>query len=600
MIRFDEKFRDELLSKLNIVDVIGSYCSLQRRGGTYWACCPLPGHSERTPSFAVNEAGQFYKCFGCGRGGNVITFIMEMESVDYHDAMVLLCERAHMPLPEDDGQEKSAFETKKKFTDKKRLTALMRDAALFYVSNLKSDQAKKHRDYLQKRGLTKKEIVGFGLGASTDYNSLVNHLKEKGYSYEEMVQSGAVQYSKEKGNYFDAVANRLIFPIIDAFGNVIAFGGRVIEKTDFAKYKNTGDTPIFNKRKTLYNLNGLKKEKQAVGKLNYVVMVEGYMDTIALHKAGFRSVVASMGTSLTVEQARLLKRYTDVVLICYDGDSAGQNATVRGLEILLNNGLEVRVVSLPDGLDPDELISQRGKEEYEKCLNNALPLVDFKLKLVRDGSNVNTVSGKRRYIEESLRIISKCENLTLQEELLKKLRDESGLTYDSLKRDLDRFKGEDGASVTALSSSTDYGGSFSGSNTEIAERFVLCAYVFSEPYAKKLPDECLFSDKFREELMQFVTAKIMLNKPIEQEKLQDFAGEDNLSELMKVLAALSSVEESAREEYFNDCLLLLKRNAALRELASLKERFNNEQNREQRMQIAKRISELTVVLNKLK
>lgn len=599
MIRFDQKFIDELLSKLNIVDVISDYCQLTRKGGSYWACCPLPGHSERTPSFAVNESGQFYKCFGCGRGGNAIKFVMEMESIDFPDAVTLLCEKAHVALPEDDGNYKSEFETNKKHADKERLYALMRETAMFYVKQLRGPNANNHRAYLEKRGLEKSEIVTFGLGASTDFQSLVNHLESKGFTREEMVQSGAVQYKKETNNYFDAIGGRLVFPIIDAMGRVVAFGGRMLEKTDFAKYKNTGDTPIFNKRKTLYNLNNLKKEKAQKGHLQYVIMVEGYMDAIALHKAGFKNVVASMGTSLTVEQARMLKRYTDLVLICYDGDAAGQNATVRGLEILKDNGLEVRIVSLPDGLDPDELISQRGAGAYQERLNNALPLIDFKLEMVKNASNPQSVGGKRKYIEESLLVIAKCESVSLQEELLKKLRDESGLTFESLKRDLEKIKNGDtkNAKVSVVSEDPVQ---FGGTKNEIAERFLLCCFIKGEKYAKGNPADYSYSDKFREEISQFIGAKLMLGKPVEQDKLKDFAGDDNLAELLKILSAVEEVLEPAREQYFLDCQKILDSASIRLKIQRLKEQFTTETDREKRLEIAKELNLLTLKLTKLK
>ncbi len=597
MPRFEPKFIDELLSKINIVEIIGSYCQLNRRGGSYWACCPLPGHSERTPSFAVNEMGQFYKCFGCGRGGNAIKFIMEMESLDFTDAVVLLCEKAHIPVPESETDFKNENATKKKYADKDRIYALMREAALFYVSKLSTPQGEKHRAYIAKRELSKSEVRAFGLGASPDYDSLVKHLSKLGYSNEEMIASGAVQRSQEKGTYFDALAGRLIFPIIDNMNRVIAFGGRMLEKTDFAKYKNTGDTPIFNKRKTLYNLNNLKKEKLRLGALKNVIMVEGYMDTIALHKAGFKNVVASMGTSLTVEQARLLKRYTETVLICYDGDSAGQNATVRGLEILKANGLEVRIVAMPDGLDPDELISQRGAKAYQKCLDDALPLIDFKLKIIRDNADVESLGGKRKYIADSLKVIAECENESLQEELLKKLRDESGLTFESLRRDLERMK--NGEEVT-VSVETTPNVQMGGNKSELAERFVLCAYINGESYAKEELDEELFTDKFRKELSQFITAKIMLGKNIEIDKLKDFAGDENLEELLKILSSFDEVRENARERYFNDCKkALLSNNIKLR-IIKIKEQFTQETDREKRKVLAKELNELTLKLSKLK
>lgn len=599
MIRFDEKFLEELRSKLNIVDVIGGYCNLTRKGGSYWACCPLPGHSERTPSFAVNESGQFYKCFGCGRGGDVITFVMEMESLSFVEAVKLLCERAHMPLPEDDGEVE--YKTKRKLADKDRLISLMREAALFYVHTLRSDRAEKHRAYVKKRNLPQSVVTAFGIGASPDYNSLVTYLEKKGFSKEEMLQAGAVQYSKEKDSYYDAVAGRLIFPIIDSFGQVIAFGGRELVTSGFAKYKNTSDTVIFNKRKTLYNVNNLKKEKQQKGKLDYVIMVEGYMDTIALYKAGYKNVVASMGTSLTVDQARMLKRFTDVVLICYDGDSAGQNATVRGLEILKDNALEVRVVSLPDGLDPDEIIAQRGKQAYQECLDNALPLIDFKLKLVRSANDLKTPSGKRKYIESSLKIIGECKDTFLQEELLKKLRDESGITYESLRRDLDR-----GGSVTVKNEelfvpSKDVG-EYPDEKNQIlvAERFVLCSYIFNEPFATENLFDIKFTNAFLAELAEYVATKIALGKKVEVDKLKDFVGEEKLAELMLVLAGNEKVDEKVRSQFFADCLNYMRSEEYALKIEKLKAEYAKETDLEKRKNIAVEIASAIKRLAKCK
>ena len=231
---------------------------------------------------------------------------------------------------------------------------------------------------------------------------------------------------------------RLIIPIIDNMNNVIAFGGRVIVKTDFAKYKNTRETTVFIKNKTLYNINNLKKLKREKGVLPYVIMVEGYMDVIALYSAGFKNVVASMGTSLTIEQARLLMRYTDTVVISYDGDSAGQNATFRGLQILKDAGLTVKCVSLPDNLDPDELIKLRGAAAYQKLVDEALPLIDYKLDFLRKKYDLTSVTEKRQFVDNALRVIRESDKEFEREELLKKLSEASRLTYQSLKRDLEK------------------------------------------------------------------------------------------------------------------------------------------------------------------
>lgn len=608
-MKFDDKFLERLRSQLNIVDVVSGYCQLTRKGGSYWACCPLPGHSEKTPSFAVNESGQFYKCFGCGKGGDVIKFVMEIESLSFYEAVKLLCEKAHIPLPEDvDGKDDE--NTRKRYAQKSRLQSLMRDVALFYVDMLKTPECAAHRKYLEKRGLTKKEVVAFGLGGSPDYDSLVKYLHKKGYTMQEAAEAGAVQRRKNRepssggassdapSDYFDALAGRLIFPIIDGFGKVIAFGGRMLEKTDFGKYKNTSDSALFSKRKTLYNLNNLKKEKNLKGKLDYVVMVEGYMDTISLYKAGFKNVVASMGTSLTVEQARMLKRYADVVLICYDGDKAGQNATVRGLEILRDCGLEVRVVCLPDGLDPDEVINRRGANAYAELLKNALPLIDFKLQRVKNAHDLTTVSGKRRFVEESVKVISECDNSALQEELLKKLRDESGITYESLRRDLD--KGGNGDKQTEKSASVGEIPSKDedGDGNVRAERFVLDSYIRNEDYVYGTPTDFAYTDDFRREIAEYIAAKRMLGASVEQDKLQSLADESNLEELMLIFETVERVEESVRKGYFADCAYFLEKRAAEAELAELKVRYTNETSVDERRTIAARINELSVKIAK--
>ncbi len=602
-MRFDEKFIEELKEKLNIVDIVGSYCQLNKKGSSYWACCPLPGHSERTPSFSVSETGQFYKCFGCGKGGDVIKFVMEMEGLDFYDSVKFLCEKAKISLPETDASEKSAEISKFRLENKQRLFALTRETALYYVENLSSKNAEPYRAYLKKRKIESGVARAFGLGASTDYDGLVRRLKTKGYSEEEMLAAGVCQKNKKNGTLFDAEANRLIFPIIDAFGKVVAFGGRALNPTDgFAKYKNTSDTPLFNKRKVLYNINILKKARQESGNLPFVIMVEGYMDTVALYKAGYKNVVASMGTSLTVEQARLIKRYSDSVLICYDGDAAGQKATVRGLDILSDNGLEVRVVSLPDGLDPDELINQRGKAAYDKCLNEALPLIDFKMKIVRSEADLSSLGGRRDYINKSLKVIAECKNEFLKEELLKKLRDESGITYESLKRDLERGYSED--SVNNIVSENVNNGepdTFADKADVEAERFILCSFIRGFAYAKSdFLISFMFSDKFRNELSEFLSAKIILEKKIEADKLQEFAGEENLGELSKILVACDNVEPAAREKYYNDCAKNLKTKKINSEIFRLNEQFKTEKTTENREEIAKKIKELTRNLIELK
>ena len=370
---FDRAFLDELKQKNDLVDVVTSYVALDRKGNTHWACCPF--HHERTPSFAVNQAEQFYHCFGCGASGDVIKFVQEIESTDYIGAIRILAGRAKMEVPESNFDSEKALETKKK---RDTLAKIMLESARFYLGNLYSgdSRADAHLQYIHNRKLSPTTVKKFGLGASLDFFSLPDYLQDKGFSRQDLIDSGVCGESKA-GKLIDTQAGRLIFPIINAFDEVVAFGGRLLEKADFAKYKNTKETLLFNKSKTLYNINLLKKYKRTQT-VKEVIIVEGYMDTISLYQAGFENVVASMGTSLTKDQARLVKRYSDNILISYDGDFAGQKADLRGLEILKDEHLNVRVVPMPDGLDPDDVV-KKGAGEYQKCLDAAMPLIDYKI-----------------------------------------------------------------------------------------------------------------------------------------------------------------------------------------------------------------------------
>ncbi len=297
----DQEFLRELKEKVNIVEVAESYVTLEKRGASYWACCPF--HHEKTPSFAINEAGQYYHCFGCGESGDVIRFVSEMESLEFMGAVKMLAERANVPMPETGDDNAKTAELKRK---RDTLLKILNDCAHFYLNNLNSGKADAHIDYILKRQIPSNMVRAFGLGASLNFTDLPKYLLSKGYTQKDIVDSGTV--NEANGRLTDAQGGRLVFPIINSYGEVIGFGGRALKKTDFGKYVNTRDTLIFNKRKNLYNINLVKKLKRSQT-VKEVIMVEGYMDTLSLYQAGFKNVVASMGTSLTQDQARLVKRY---------------------------------------------------------------------------------------------------------------------------------------------------------------------------------------------------------------------------------------------------------------------------------------------------
>lgn len=587
---FDAKFIDELKNKNDIIDVVSKYVRLEQRGGNYWGKCPF--HHEKTASFCVNPAGQFYYCFGCHKSGDVISFVIEMESVDFNDAVKILAERVKMPLPEVKYDDEKVKEQKKK---KERALQLLKETAMFYLRNLRSDGASKHIDYVLKRGMDSNTVTKFGIGASLNFYDLPKHLLSLGYTFEEMSQSGVVDV--KDGRYFDALGGRLIIPIIDAFGQVIAFGGRLLEKADFAKYKNTKETFVFSKSNTLYNLNNVKKLKNEKG-LDGIIIVEGYMDTISLVQAGFNNVVASMGTSLTKDQARILKRYTEKVYISYDGDFAGQKAAIRGLEILKEEGLEVKVVAMPDGLDPDDVIKQMGKEGYQKLLFDAKPLIDFKLDILKKTFDVKTVDGKRKFVTAAIKVIKESPSAAEQEDLLKIVRDLTGVTFESLKREL--FNTESGVTTQNVVVSPVFTDN-AGDKAVKAERFILYSYLFNKAYATEVDiNEIDFTLPVFTTLKAYILEKVKNGQTIRFNDLYEIVSAEDVQEISRI-AGLETEENNQfdKAKYFYDCIKTVKTEKLNREINRVTLLFNGETDTQKRRQLTAELSKLIAQKNKL-
>ena len=590
----DPEYLQQLKSKNDLVEVVGAYVPLERKGGNWWGRCPF--HHEKTPSFTVHAEGQFYHCFGCGASGDVITFIREIESVDFMDAVKILAERAKMPLPE------MNFDTEKTAEQKRRRDAvlqILRAAAHFYLDNLNSGRADAHVQYILDRKIASAVVRKFGLGASLDHRSLPQFLQDKGFRREDILESGVATVSEKNGRLIDAQAGRLIFPVINAFGDVIAFGGRVLGKTDFAKYKNTRETIVFNKSKTLYNINLVKKLKKASG-LKDIIVVEGYMDTLSLFQAGFCNVVASMGTALTKDQARLAKRYADSVYISYDGDFAGQKGAIRGLEILRDEQINVRVVPLPEGLDPDDVIKQQGSEGYRKCLDAAMPLIDFKLEVARRKYDLSKTEERRAYIAEALGIIREADSESLKEDLLKQLRDRTGVTYESLRRDLDSGaapRAEAAPVAAALQGDPAMQGDGADRLTR-ARRFVLAAVLFGARYAKNFDISSVrFTDPVHNTIAEYIKKRQERGEPVRASALFDLFDEDT-PELNDILDL--SVGETLQGEngarYFEASVRTLECAALTEELDRLSALCDAETDLAKRREMTRRILDLTIRL----
>ncbi len=589
-------FLRELKQKNDIVEVIGGYVALDRKGGQYWACCPF--HHEKTASFAINDADQFYHCFGCHESGDVIKFVQEIESTDFMGAVRILAARAKLEVPQNDFDSEEALKKKRK---RETMSKILLDTARFYLNNLYGgdERADEHLAYIAKRDLSPSTVKKFGLGASLDFNSLPAYLREKGYRQEDMVDCGVVALN-DKGRAYDSQGGRLIFPIINAMDEVVGFGGRILQKSDFAKYKNTKETILFDKSKTLYNVNLLKKLKREQA-IKDVIVVEGYMDTLSLYQAGFRNVVASMGTSLTKEQARLIKRYTDNVLISYDGDFAGQKADLRGLEILDSAGLHVKVVPMPDGLDPDD-VARKGQAAYQACLDKAMPLVDYRLHAVERKYDLTKTEEKRRFVKEALAIIKTVESASVREELLKKLRDRSGVSYSALERDLQNVKVEqadDGQKYLK----EQLNEAARGTDRELkAKRFILAAKLFSAPYAKDTPlDELPFSDETHIIIAGYICSKEERGERIRPSDLFELLDESS-AEFNAILDLNygDKLSGEVAEKFFVGCVTTLRLEMIERAIAECNERYLKENDLKKRSEISKTLQSLVLKQKELK
>lgn len=585
---FDAKFLDELKYKNDIVDVIGKYVHLEQKGSNFWGRCPF--HHEKTASFCINANDQFFYCFGCHKSGDVITFIMGIESLDFNDAVKFLADRAKMPLPEVKYDDEKIKEQKR---FKQRLLDLLRDTALFYVHNLKTDKAIPHVEYILKRKFTSETVARFGMGASLDFNGLPNYLKQKGYTYEEMVASGAV--GEKNGRYYDFLGGRLIIPVIDQFNNVVALDGRRIDGIKEQKYINTKETQVFFKGKTLFNINNLKKVKNEEG-IDGVIIVEGHLDVVSLSQAGFRNVVATMGTAMTKDQARILKRYSDKIIVSYDGDSAGRNATMRGLEILEEEGLDVKVISLPEGKDPDDVIREMGADAYRQMLLEAKPLVDFKIDVLKKAYDVKTVDGKRKFATNALKVIRESSSATEQEDLLKTVRDITGTSFEALKREL--YSEPEKKPEIRTESSPEFNDNTGGKEV-MAARFILYSYLFNKQYAYETDVRTLtFEQPVHKEIQRYLTDKINAGEKAKFNELYEELADDGADELSKIAGLQTDERKYDEATYFYDCMRTLRKDVISKQIDRLNKMFSQESDNEKRREIAKQLSELLTKKNK--
>ncbi len=420
--RFPTAWMDEFYSRVDIVQVVSAYVPLKKNGSRYWGLCPF--HHEKTPSFSVNGEQNLYYCFGCKAGGNVVQFVQEMEHLTYREAVESLAKQIHMPIPET--QEDPDYERRR--SQRERLLNANREAAHWYHEQLWQPQNRHILEYLHKRGLDDGTIRKFGLGAAPEeWDALTRALEQKGYTQEELRLAGLTIVKSE--SRFDMFRNRAIFPIIDAQGQVLGFGGRAMGDAQ-PKYLNTSDTPVFNKRKGVYAANLLRKQRD----LKRIILVEGYMDVVALVQHGVNGVVATLGTALTNEQARLLKRYAPEIWVSYDGDSAGQHAIMRALEIFEQEDIRARVLFFPDDLDPDEFIRQRGLDAFQHL--RPLKAAEYRMQRAQAEFDLSDNDQRIEYAKRCAEILSKVREPIELENYLQTLEVQTGFSKEVLRQQM--------------------------------------------------------------------------------------------------------------------------------------------------------------------
>lgn len=577
---FTPEFLEELKYKCDIVEVISQYVPLQKKGGRYFGCCPF--HNEKTPSFCVNNG--WYHCFGCGASGDVVKFVMEMESVSFYDAVKILADKVGLQLPE--VKLDPQYAQKKEHGDV--LKQLMRDAARYYRNNLLDEKkGKDAREYLHNRGLDDEIAKRYGLGLSLDNESMVGYMRRKGYLLKDLEECGLIANAQRP---YDAFANRIIVPIMDSMSNVIAFGGRIYHgEKDVAKYKNSTNTTLFDKGRTIYGINFIKRDKKMNGvAYKELILVEGYMDVISLGASGIKNVVACMGTALTDGQARELSRMTENLYVCYDGDGAGKKATIRNVDILAKFVQNVRVISLDEGKDPDETVREGGAEAFLKKQKEALPVIEYKLKLCADANDLGSVNGRAKYVQSALKVLKTIDNRAEREVYMDVVSKMSGVSVATLTDEAGMIR------PVKIEQPKENDEEKIAKNLR-ASRFVLNRIVKGEKYVdlSKIRTEWLENDLHRQ---VFEWAKTMPEHTDMVKTMFSVFGYDN-EEISNILNINMKFADNIREaDYFNDCVLMLANEFVSKRLEQVKNGYNELSDPEAKRASIAEISRLQKIL----
>lgn len=565
----------ELKRKNDLVSIASNYLQLEQKGRSFWACCPF--HNEKTPSFSINNEEGFYHCFGCKESGDVIKFVEKMENVDFMDAIKILADRVGMEIPEFQNSDKRKQDQKLK----ERVLLALDYAYKHYQENLYGKDAKVAQDYIKMRKLTRRELEDFKIGYSKGWNEIVDYLKSKGFTENELLAAGIC--AKKNNRVYDVIANRLVFPIFNSFNECIGFSARALEQTDFAKYLNTAETIVFQKGRVVFGVQFLKALKQQ-HLLDKIILVEGQMDVVAMHKGGFKSTVACMGTALTKDHVTELKRYCENIVLCFDGDGAGTKATLRAIDMFRNENVNLRVVKLSGGKDPDEILKNLGKEKLQEMIDNAMPYMDFLIEYCQSKYDLENAEQKGKFVKEVLGQIRKLGGATLFEPYLEKVRDLTKIPLDILRRDINvettkpSFKIKEPTPPPVVEK-----------GDEKAVKFILASLLHKKDYV----DERINYQKLLEGFEKYLEI-INKNLPLSAIFDDESASDDVL--LMDIVNFNFSEFENDAERYFKECLWKIAEQKLRKKQEELNEEYKNCEDLTRRAEIAKMLGKTAIQL----
>ncbi len=545
---YPTEFIDRVRNASNIVDIARSYLPLKQKGQDFWACCPF--HSEKTPSFAISAPKQFYYCYGCHESGNVFKLVMRMENLSWHEAVAMLAKKAGLEVP----QTEDNAEWLKIRQKRDRLYQALVLARDFYCRNLYLSQNKAALDYLHNRGIDDELIKLFHIGYSDSWQGVVDELKQHGISEQTMHEAGIVAKRDDGKRVWDAQFERITFAIHDVYGNCIGFTGRTMKKDEnIAKYKNTAETSVFNKSNIVYGVDVMKnlsRGKHTSG----LIVVEGNVDEIAMIKHGFVNTVACMGTALTKFHASVMKRFGEVVYLCLDGDNAGQNATLKSIDTLQDAGLKVKIITLPDGQDPDEFLTANGAEAMQKMIDSSIGGLEFKLEYIKKHSNLNDKVGKTAYLNRVVELLVTVDNEGERELYLQDIADNLGIDKIFVRNTINARIKPEGNSHTISSGSkknNNHNILKSKNLNQDIEAKVICGFLHNQPYAKFDPgSEIVFKNPLFQKIYDQHLKLNDIDDKLEEKELQEIAS------LREVKTNLTLVEQEVEwKNCYHDLLV---------------------------------------------